>query len=158
MTNSPSASAANWQPYRYLRSIGFGDTDAAGMAYTGRLSNILLEAIEGWYRDRLQTDWFHMTQDLGMGTPFVKLGLEFQSPVTPREAIAIEVLAVRVGRSSTSFAARATGVETGVLCFTGEATNVFVSTSSLSSIEIPEPFNSAIRHEVAMAEALLAGR
>ena len=81
-----------WTPYAHRRVIGWGDVDPARIAYTGRFADFMMEAIEGWYRDRLDTDWYRLNLDEGCGTPFVQLSLAFKHPVTPREPIDVLVL------------------------------------------------------------------
>jgi len=153
-SNTPSAQA-KWTPFVHRRDIVWADTDPAKIAYTGRLSDFLLEAVESWYRDRLGTDWYAMTVDQDLGTPFVHMELDFKSPVTPREPLATTVLVTKFGRSSVSYSVRAHGVQTGVLRFTGAATNVWVRASTMKPIAIPETYRTVFESEAEMAAGLL---
>ncbi|HEV2604651.1 MAG TPA: thioesterase family protein [Microvirga sp.] len=136
-----------WQVYAHRRQIGWGDTDPARIAYTGRFADFMLEAIEGWYRDRLGTDWYRLNIDEGIGTPFVHLSLDFRSPVTPREAIDVEVRVARVGRTSLSFKIAAYGATSRTLCFEGEATSVFVDAATMKPRPIPDRYAERIAAE-----------
>ncbi len=149
-------SAAHWTPYVQRREIFWGDTDPAKIAYTGRFSDFLLEAIESFYRERLGTDWYRITFDEDLGTPFVQMALEFKSPVTPREPLAITVLIEKVGRSSVGYVVRAHGFETGELRFIGTATNVWVRSSTMKPLSIPEKYRIVYEHEMQMARDLIA--
>jgi len=155
MTSHVPVPTADWLPFIHHRAIFWGDTDPAKIAYTGRFSDFLLEAIESWYRARLGTDWSAITFDEDLGTPFVQMAFEFKSPVTTREPLDIRVLVTKFGRSSVSYAVRAEGAESRVLRFTGTATNVWVKASEMKPIAIPEPYRARIAHEAAMAAGLV---
>jgi acyl-CoA thioesterase FadM len=155
MTSNTLSAPANWTPFVHHRDIFWADIDPANIAYTGRLSDFLLQAIEIWYRDRLGTDWYAMTVDQDLGTPFVHMELDFKSPVTPREPLATTVLVTKFGRSSVSYSARAHGAQTGMLRFTGAATNVWVRASTMKPIAIPETYRAVFEHEAGMAKGLL---
>lgn len=140
-----------WTPFIHQREIYWGDTDPAGIAYTGRFSDFALEAIESFYRDRLKTDWTQMARAEDLGTPFAHLSFDFKSPVTTREPLAITVTVVRCGRSSVDYELSARGAETGTLRFVARATNVWVRASLMKSIKIPEPYQTILQSEIAAA-------
>jgi acyl-CoA thioesterase FadM len=139
----PPHAVADEAPFVHRRVVTWGDTDPARMAYTGRLPDFMLEAIEAWFRARLDTDWYRLNVDEKTGTPFVALAMEFKSPVTPREALDIAVRVAKVGTSSLSFAVEASGADTARLCFTG-ATCVFVDGEHLKPIPIPEKYRARL--------------
>jgi acyl-CoA thioesterase FadM len=56
-------------PFRYSRPVRFGDTDAAGIVYTGRVPDMALEALEIWFRDRLALNWFENLQNGRVDVP-----------------------------------------------------------------------------------------
>jgi len=59
----------------WRRRVGFGDCDPARIAYTGRIPEFALKAIDAFWEDLLDGDnWFRMNVDQGIGTPFVKDG------------------------------------------------------------------------------------
>ncbi len=154
--NSPSPPTANWTPFVHRRDIFWGDTDPAKIAYTGRFSDFLLEAIESFYRDRLGTDWYAITMDEDLGTPFVHMEFDFKSPVTPREPLAITVLVEKFGRSSVNYVVRAHGAVTRELRFTAAATNVWVRKSTMKPIASPDKYRTVFEVERAMAAGLIA--
>ena len=128
----------------HRRTVTWGDTDPARMAYTGRFADFMLEAIEAWFRARLDTDWYRLNVDEKIGTPFVSLAMDFKAPVTPREPLDVAVRVARVGTTSLSFAVEATGADTRGLCFTGTATCVFVDAERLTPIPIPERYRARL--------------
>lgn len=156
MSNETLQPPSAWTPFVHRREIFWGDTDPARIAYTGRFSDFLLEAIESFYRARLGTDWTRMATEEDLGTPFVHLELDFKSPVTTREALAMTVLVEKAGRSSVSYAVAARGAETGDLRFTARATNVWVRSSALKPVSIPDAYAAILRREVAEAASRIA--
>lgn len=90
-------------PFVQRRRVQWGHTDAAHIAYTVRFVDYAMEAIEGWFRAVLDTDWFELNIDRQLGTPFVHLELDFKAPLTPRHEIDNTVRIERLGRTSLSF-------------------------------------------------------
>jgi 4-hydroxybenzoyl-CoA thioesterase len=146
--------ALPWTPFVQRRPVVWGDTDPARIVYTGRFLDFMLEAIEALMRERVGADWYRMNVDEKIGTPFVNVGLDFKSPVTPREPLDIRVLVARVGRSSVTCAVQGSGAESGVLRFTGTATFVFVATADARPCDIPGAYRRMLVTEAAHAAAL----
>jgi 4-hydroxybenzoyl-CoA thioesterase len=143
-----------WTPFVHRRIVVWGDTDPARIVYTGRFLDFMLEAIEALMRERIGADWYRMNVDEKVGTPFANVGLDFKSPVTPREPLDIRVLVARVGRSSVTFAVQGSGAESGVLKFTGSATSVFVTTVDGRPCDIPDGYRRVLEMEAVHAAAL----
>jgi 4-hydroxybenzoyl-CoA thioesterase len=142
-----------WTPFVHRRIVVWGDTDPAAIVYTGRFLDFMLEAIEALMRERIGADWYRMTLDDKTGTPFVNVGLDFRSPVTPREPLDTRVVVSRVGRTSVTCAVQGKGAESAVLKFTGSATFVFVSTTNGKPRDIPPAYRPALEREAAHAAA-----
>ena len=98
MSRTRKASAGG--VFRYLRRIRFGDTDAAGIVFTGRVSDMALEALEVWFSERLGLNWFEMCGRANVDTPCVHLEIDFRSPMTPRDTLDISIVLERVSRST----------------------------------------------------------
>jgi acyl-CoA thioesterase FadM len=139
--------------YVHRYQVAFSDTDAANIAFTGRFPNFCLDAIEGWFRDRLGTDWYRLNNDLNLGTPFVHLGVDMRSPLTPRDVLLTTVALTRAGGSSLEFSVAGRTEAEGRLSFTGRFVCVFVDKATMRATPIPPPFRA-----LADAEALLAAR
>ena len=90
-------------PYVQKRKPKWCETDGAQIVYTVRFVDYAMDAIEGWFRDVLKVDWFRMNTELDMGTPFVKIDMDIQSPLTPHHELEVRVLVERMGRSSLTF-------------------------------------------------------
>ncbi|MGG7567830.1 acyl-CoA thioesterase [Rhodovulum sp. DZ06] len=121
--------------YEHEIRVGWGDCDPARIAYTGRLPWFALEAINGWWEEKLGGGWYQMELDRKIGTPFVKLGMEFFSPVTPRHRLVCSVWPSRLGTTSITF--RVEGRQDGTLCFAGDFTSVF--TDAVKFVKAPPP-------------------
>ncbi len=122
--------------------VRFADTDAAGIAWTGRIVEFALEAIDAWFRARLGTDWYELNIDRGIGTPFVRVAVEFRSPITPRDTLATEVRVAKLGRSSLTFAV--TGRVGERVVYEGELASVFISRSTGRSIPVPDEYRAKL--------------
>jgi 4-hydroxybenzoyl-CoA thioesterase len=145
-----------WTPFVHRRIVVWGDTDPAAIVYTGRFLDFMLEAIEALMRERIGADWYRMTLDEKTGTPFVNVGLDFRSPVTPREPLDTRVVVSRVGQTSVTCAVQGSGAESAVLKFTGSATFVFITTTDGKPCDIPPAYRRALEKEAAHAAAVQA--
>ena len=122
--------------------VGWGDCDPARIAYTGRLPNFALEAIDAWWGDTIGADWYHMELDRGFGTPFVSLSMDFRSPVTPRNPLICKVAPTKLG--TTSVTLRVEGFQDGVLCFEGAFTEIFMIPGKFKSVPPPAEIRAKI--------------
>lgn len=130
-------------PYVHRRVPGWSDTDAAQIVYTVRFVDYAMEAIEGWFRDVMQLDWYRMNTELDMGTPFVKIDMDIKSPLTPRDELETCVLVERMGRSSLTF--NVIGKRNGdEISFESRFICSMVRKSTMQSISIP----AELRHNV----------
>lgn len=144
-------------PFVLERRVTWGDVDTARIVYTGRFPDYVLEAIEAFFLDRFGVDWYRLNLDEGLGTPFVNLSLDFLHPVTPRDALAIEVGVSRLGRSSVSYAVVGRLAERGIECFRAAATCVFITAGRHASIPIPPRFREVFEAELGRGSSNGAG-
>ncbi|WP_404367322.1 acyl-CoA thioesterase [Marinobacter sp.] len=125
-------------PYIYYRPLRWGDTDAARIVYTAHYFDICMEALEGWFIDILETDWFSMNADLGIGTPFVHAEVDFRAPVTPRDTLSVQIDIERIGNKSLSFILNGFRARDSQSVFDGRFTCCFSNMSTFEPIDIPE--------------------
>jgi acyl-CoA thioesterase FadM len=132
--------------YRHEIRVGWGDCDPARIAYTGRIPMWALEAINGWWEAHLDGDgWFQMELDRNVGTPFVRLEMDFVSPITPRHRLICKVWPVRLGETSITF--RVDGSQDGKLCFTATTVSVFINAGAFRKQPPPEEIRAIVeRH------------
>ena len=119
----------------FALTVGWGDCDPAQIAYTARIPEWSLKAIEDWYRFCLSVDWYDINLNHGYGTPFVSLNCDFHSPVTPRYALDMMVYVSRLGGTSISHQIEAR--QNDVLCFTTKTTAAFVDANAMKPVPIP---------------------
>ncbi|MCG6901180.1 MAG: acyl-CoA thioesterase [Rhodobacter sp.] len=106
--------------------VTWGDCDPARIAYTGRLPWFALDAINAWWVVNLGGDGFYQLElDRNVGTPFVRLEMDFRAPVTPRHMLCCHVWPSRLGETSITF--RVDGVQDDRTCFQGRFTCVFIT-------------------------------
>jgi 4-hydroxybenzoyl-CoA thioesterase len=146
MSDRPSA------PFVHVRKIVWADSDPAGIAYTGRFPAFALEAIEAWCADRLGLDWYQMHRQLGGGTPFVHLEMDFRAMLRPGDDLFSTVALRRAGRSSLEFSVVGRLAD-GTVSFEGKFVCAFVDDTTHKSRPVPERFRAPIARELALAEA-----
>lgn len=105
--------------------ITWGDCDPAKIVYTARLPWFALDAINAWWEAKLGGHgWFQMELDRNVGTPFVRLEMNFLRPVTPRHGLVCHVWPVHLGDTSIAF--RVDGDQNGQTCFSCRTVSVFI--------------------------------
>ncbi len=122
--------------YRHEIRVTWGDCDPARIAYTGRLPWFALDAINAWWEHHLGQGWYQLELDRNIGTPFVRLEMDFLSPVTPRHRLVCHVWPSRLGESSIAF--RVDGEQDGVLCFSTATVSVFTTADAFVKRRPPE--------------------
>lgn len=119
------------------RTVAFGDCDPAGIAYTGKLIDYALEAIDSFWKIALDgLGWFELNIDHNIGTPFVNINIDFSGAITPREKLIMWVRPVQLGTTSIVF--EIVAVQNRQLCFKGQFTCVFVAKDRIEKIAPPD--------------------
>ena len=134
------------EPLNCNVTVGWGDCDPAQIAYTARIPEWALVAIEEWYRYCLQSDWYEINLKRGIGTPFVSLSCEFLSPITPEYPLDMSVFVSKLGRSSLSHEIH--GSQNSVHCFSANTTAAFVDAGKMKSVAIPPNMRSNIENYI----------
>ncbi|MGB3243326.1 MAG: thioesterase family protein [Sulfitobacter sp.] len=130
-------------PFVHPINVTWGDCDPAKIVYTGKLPGFALQAINAWWEAHFDgMGWYQMELDHNVGTPFVKLGMEFHSPVTPRHMLMCETCPTRLGTKSITFSVN--GSQNGKLCFTGSFTCVFTVADAFKSQPAPADMRAVI--------------
>lgn len=129
-------------PFLHEIRVTWADCDPAKIAYTGRIPNWALDAINAWWEAHLGGGWFQMELDHGFGTPFVHMSMDFTSPITPRHRLICEVGPVRLGTKSIEF--KVDGAQDGIQCFTGRFVCVFTVAESLRTQPPPPDIRALI--------------
>lgn len=132
--------------FRYSRRVGWGDCDPACIAYSGRIPDFALEAIDAFWEHHLDGDgWFQLNIDRGIGTPFVHIEIDVRKPITPRHPLICEVIPKRLGSTSMTF--EVIGSQGSQQCFKGNFVCVFVTSGEFKKIEVPEIIRRRLREK-----------
>ena len=132
--------------YAHEIRVTWGDCDPARIAYTARLPWFALDAINGWWEEKLGGGWYQMELDHGLGTPFVRLEMDFRKPVTPRHRLICHTWPERLGGTSITF--RVDGEQDGRLCFSTRTVSVFVDPAEFTKRSPPENVRELVRRHV----------
>lgn len=128
-------------------NVTWADCDPAKIAYTARLPYFALDAINGWWEAHFDGEgWFQMELDRNVGTPFVRLEMDFRHPVTPRHPLLCETYPVRLGTKSITF--RVKGFQAEELCFQGLFTCVFTIADQFKSQPVPDRLRRVIEEKM----------
>lgn len=154
-SNCPETSVKT--PFIYRRPIRWGDTDAARIVFTAHYFDICMEAIESFFHEILELDWFAMTCEQSTGTPFVHAEIDFHTPLTPRDVLNIRVDIEHQGNSSLSLILYGHREVEGVAAFTGRFTCSFSDLNNLKSIPIPNDIRQRITCYQQQSSKLISG-
>lgn len=123
--------------------VGWGDCDPARIAYTARIPAWALEALNGWWEHNLGGDgWYQMELDRGIGTPFVRMTMDFKRPVTPRHRLMCHVWPNLLGETSVGF--HVDGHQDGKLCFSGDFVCVFIKAGKIAKAPPPDEVRAMV--------------
>lgn len=116
--------------------VTWGDCDPARIAYSPRIPAWALEAIDAWWEHHLGGGFYQMELDMGFGTPFVRMALDFRAPITPRHRLVCAVWPNRLGETSVGF--HVEGRQDGALCFEGDFVSVFIRAGAIAKAPPPD--------------------
>lgn len=138
-------------PFVHRRQVRWGESDPARIVYTARFLDFCMDAIEAFYQDRLGAGFYELNVDHGIGTPFVHVELDFRSPLTPRDELAVEVRLARLGGSSLNFAVAGRVGER--LAFEAKLVSAWVDGqgAQIRPIRIPDSFRAKLEPDAAFA-------
>ena len=131
--------------------VGWGDCDPALIAYTGRIPQFALDAIDVWWKVHVGLDWYELNVDKDIGTPFVHLSVDFRKPVTPRHDLECNVRLTGLGESSVRFSVD--GWQDGALCFEGRFVCVFVAARAHKRMAAPPDIRTVLEPLVCAGQA-----
>ncbi|NKB53417.1 MAG: acyl-CoA thioesterase [Rhizobiaceae bacterium] len=137
-----SSNADDEHSFAHQITVRWSDCDPARIAYTGRIPNFALEAIDAWWEHTIGLDWYRLNVDEDIGTPFVHLSMDFRKTITPRHKLMCFVKLINLGNSSVRFSV--VGKQDNQLCFEGEFVEAFVDAAILQKRGIPDKFRQIL--------------
>lgn len=138
-------------PFTHEIRVTWGDCDPAKIAYTGRIPQFALDAINAWWEHHLGEGWYQLELDRGIGTPFVHMRLDLRAPVTPRHRLVCAVWPTRLGETSMTFRVR--GSQAGALCFSGLFVCVFTDAAAFIKRRPPAEIAAIVTAQLAPDES-----
>ncbi|HEX6957407.1 MAG TPA: thioesterase family protein [Ferrovibrio sp.] len=141
-------------PYTVRRIVKWGECDPAGIVYTPRFLDWVLEAAESFFAEVVGVDWFQLNQKYGLGSPSVSVKLDFRKPIQFGQPFTIEVLVRRLSRSTITYAMRGRN-GAHELCFEAELVSCIVNHAQMKSVAIPDDIRQPILAYQAATAAVL---
>ena len=129
-------------PLVIRRVVKWGECDPAGIVYTPRFLDWVIEACEDCFRHITGLTWSEHQSKRGMGHPLKAVNIEFHSPLKSGETFEAIVLIDRVGRSALGYRVEGRKPD-GMPCFTGTATAVIVDYVTYRPREMPDDYRDA---------------
>lgn len=128
--------------FTHIIKVRWADCDPAEIAYTGRVANFALEAIDAWWEEHSGSGWYQLNIDKNIGLPFVHMSLDFISPVTPRHLLECRVRLIKLGTNSIRFEVQ--GQQDGTKCFSGQFVEAFVQAKGRIKAPMPADFREML--------------
>jgi acyl-CoA thioesterase FadM len=141
-------------PFIHARRIRWGECDPARIAYTARFLDFAMDAIEAFLLDRLDAGFYELNVDHAAGTPFVRVELDFRSPLTARDTLETEVRLLRLGGASLTFGV--SGRVGARLCFEGRLVAAHVrlhGATGMATAPVPDDWRVRLAADEAFAAA-----
>lgn len=133
-------------PFKTTRTILFGDCDPAGVIYTPRVADFVVEAVHDFIAHLLGGPAVRQLFALGILPPARALTIEYLAPMVWDDVIDIEVSCEEP--KTTSFTFLLVGRKSsGQVMFQSKFTQVCVSPDDKRPIPIPEALRRALRGE-----------
>lgn len=89
--------------FRTERRIRFSDCDPAGIAYTGRIIDLMNGSLEDVFRERLGLDYYGMIRDDRIGLGYGRTDCDFFAPLLMGSDVTITVLIAHIGGASATW-------------------------------------------------------
>lgn len=121
-------------PFVIRRRVRWSDCDPAGVAYAGRYTEFMLDAIMEFFRHAGYGPEGAAADNVGL--PCKHLGMTFLSPVKAGAEIDIAVGVVLIKRHTVDLAVTCTLVD-GTLVFTGEFSPICIREDAREKVPIP---------------------
>ena len=125
------------------RRILFGDCDPAGVIYTPRISDFVVEATHDFLAARLGGPAVRTMMAMGILPPARALNVEFLNLLSWDEQIDITVAVAELGQSSIHLAVEALNAQ-GQPAFRARMTYVCISPKTRRPVAIPKPLRVAL--------------
>jgi 4-hydroxybenzoyl-CoA thioesterase len=131
------------RPFVVHRRVRWGDCDPAGVVYTGRFPEYVLDAVSLFFRDLGGEPWHLYAERIGVDTPCKALSFEFSHALWPEDEfdMSVSVAAIRTRSFDLGVSARRAD---GIIAFTATFSPVCISRTERRAVAIPEALRRAL--------------
>lgn len=130
--------------FKTSRRILFGDCDPAGVVYTPRIADYVVEACLDFQAHLLGAPAPRSVFALGILPPARNLCIDFLAPLSYDEAVDIAVNVASIGATSFTCSLVASKPD-GTIAFTATFTQVCVDPATKRPVAMPQPLRSALQ-------------
>ena len=134
--------------FRSKLKIRFGDIDRAGIVYYPRFMHYFHVALEEFFADELGIEYHALVDEHRIGLPTVHLQSEFSRPFSYGDDIEVEVVVLKVGRSSIVFGYRVFKQGESDPRITGCNVTVCLAMDTFKKMEIPAWFRQVLEQQL----------
>ena len=125
------------------RTVKWGDCDPAGVIYSPRVFDYVMETLEIFNREILGTTWMDLNYKRGLGVPMVRTEIEFMGLLRPDQEIEIDIHVADIGKSSVTYLSH--GFDEGERYFRVKMICCYISRTDFKSIPIPHDVQEILR-------------
>ncbi len=131
------------RPFSVKRTVKWGDCDPAGIIYTPRVFDYLVESLEAWFREVVGVSWMELNWEMNMGMPMVRVECDFVRAPRPDQEIEVEVRVRKLGAASVTYAL--TGHDgAGQHYFRATLVGCFIARPDFKPTRVPDEFRARI--------------
>ncbi len=138
--------------FRSKLKIRFGDIDRAGIVYYPRFMHYFHVALEEFFAHELGVEYHALVDEHRIGLPTVHLETDFSRPFSYGDDIEVEVVVLKVGRSSIAFGYRVFKQGEGNPRITGRNVTVCLDMDTFKKMEIPIWFRKLLEQQLKINE------
>lgn len=118
--------------------ISFKHCDPAGIVFYPRYVEMVNDTVEHWFRHGLGCDFATLHEVRGLAIPVAELNVEFKTPSRLGDALDVDLVVERLGRSSATIRVTFRSVQAGEPArLIARLTIVFVDMAAKRPLEIP---------------------
>lgn len=128
-------------PYVIRRTVKWGECDPAGIVYTPRFLDFVVETAEAWFKEVTGLHWNATRRELGIGSPIVHASLDFHHAVWPEDSLDLTVELEGLTRATYTLIVAGHNAD-GTLCFRGKLVGALTDYKKMTSVRIPQDFRS----------------
>ena len=129
------------------RDIRFSDSDPAGIVFYAEFFRMFNDLFEDWLVKRLGIDFADQFQNEQRMFPLVHVEVDFKESRRMGQKMDLSLILTKLGRSSISY--DIVGHDDGLEILRGSFVTCVASKKSMSTIEIPTEFRSAMERYMA---------